>query len=283
MAESTTHWLLFEEAPPAPELEALAISRELGVTWVDERTLGWQPGVLLQGPLTEEELAGAEGLPEWVGAVYAALTPRYRGHAIPPELQIPGSVLTAFPEGEPAGVERETLETLEAIARRLGAAILSDTGEIVVPTPRIDLVLFTSTWIEADALIDLLAPHAPFRDDGGPVLPPGVETEGYGLVAELPRGAVASVTAGPAETTPVALAGYGWAAGAVYVYEFRHYPAQTFGFTGALPRSPREAEDGVDAAAAATLEGLAAAVLDAAGGPLYGHLCDDDGFLVALE
>ncbi|HLS02362.1 MAG TPA: hypothetical protein VK054_10355, partial [Beutenbergiaceae bacterium] len=123
-----THWLLFPEPPGAQALEALVVSREVGAAWVDDRTLGWQPGVLLVGPLTQEELALAQGLPEWVTAVYTVHTPCERGPAIPPELQLPGSVLAAFPQGEPTGVERQTLETIEAIARRLGGAVVVDTG-----------------------------------------------------------------------------------------------------------------------------------------------------------
>lgn len=281
--ERATHWLLFERAPDAEELQALVVSRELGVTWVDDRTLGWQPGVLLQGPLSAEELIDAEGLPEWVDAIYAVDTPRERGKAIPAELQIPGSVLAAFPDGEPTGVERETLETLEAIARRLGGGVLSETGQIVIPEPRIDLLLFSSTWIDESELADLLADLAQMRSDGGPVLPPGIEAEGYGLVADLPDGGVLSVTASPAELTPIALAGYGWASGSVYVYEFRHYPAQSFGFAAASePEAPSEAETRVNAGASVTIEAAAEAVFAGAGGPERGHLCDDDGFLVVL-
>src|SRR5699024_4435979 len=156
---------------------------------------------------------------------YAVDAPRERGKAIPAELQLPGSVLAAFPEGEPTGVERDTLETLEAIARRLGGGVLSATGQIVIPEPRIDLLLFSSTWLEAGAITARLADLAAMRSDGGPALPPGIEIDGYGLVAGLPEGGELSVTASPAELTPTALAGYSWASEAVYVYEFRHYPA----------------------------------------------------------
>ncbi|HLR56654.1 MAG TPA: hypothetical protein VK098_00580 [Beutenbergiaceae bacterium] len=279
------HWLLFPEVPTSQELEALVVSRELGVTWVDERTLGWQPGVLLQGPMTQEELASSVGLPEWARSVYAVDTPRERGAPIPAELQLPGAVLGAFPEGEPTGVERDTLETIEAIARRLGGAVLTETGQIVVPEPRIDLVLFTSTWIAEPDLIRVLDPIVQMRSDGGPALPPDVEVEGYGLVADLPLGAVLSVTASPADLTPIALTGYGWATGSVYVYEFRHYPASQFSFSGRtrLPLSPADAEALVDGEAAALVEEAAAAVLDAAGGQRHAHLSDDDGFLVVLD
>lgn len=289
MEEATTggvpaaHWLLFQHPLAPGALEALVVSRELGVTWADERTLGWQPGVLLQGPLTEEELAGAEGLPEWVGAVYAALTPRERGAPIPEELQLPGSILAAFPDGEPTGVERETLETLEALARRLGGGVLSETGVLVVPEPRIDLLLFTSTWVAEEQLVRLLSGVADFATDAGPVLPPGIEVDGYGLVTDAPDGGVLSVNASTADAIPLALAGYGWATGAVSVYEFRHYPVESFGFTASLPQNPVEAEARVDAAAAGALEKIASAAMKATGGPVCGHLCDDDGFLVVLD
>lgn len=109
--------------------------------------------------------------------------------------------------------------------------------------------------------------------------------EGYGLVADLPLGAVLSVTASPADLTPIALTGYGWATGSVYVYEFRHYPASQFSFSGRtrLPLSPADAEALVDGEAAALVEEAAAAVLDAAGGQRHAHLSDDDGFLVVLD
>lgn len=277
-----THWLLFPEPPEAHALEALVVSREVGVAWVDERTLGWQPGVLLSGPLTDQELVGARGLPEWVGAVYAVLTPQERGPAIPPELQLPGSVLTAFPDGEPTGVERQTLETVEALARRLGGGVVVATGELVIPEPRLDLVLFTTTWLDEDELATHVAPIADFRPEGGPVAPPGIDVEGYGLIADLPDGAVLGITASPAEVTPASIAGYPWANGAVYVYEFRHYPAAGFTFAAPLPTSPHEAQDRVDVQASHAIDELAQAVFTTCGGADCGHLVDDDGFLVTV-
>src|SRR5690625_4734650 len=236
--DPANHWLLFPQELPREALEALVLSRELGATWVDERTLGWQPGVILSGPLTETELTGAGELPEWVSAVYAVATPRERGGAIPPELLIPGSVLAAFPDGEPTGPERAALETLEALARRLGGAVLTETGQIVVPEVRVDLVLLSATWIPQEDLLGILRPHAECRDDGGPVVPPGVEVEGYGLVAQE-GGGVLSVTASPAAFLPLAVQGYPWSTGQVYVYEVRFYPPQTFGFIPPLPATPK--------------------------------------------
>lgn len=277
------HWLLFDHTPTPPVLEALVVSRELGVTWVDERTLGWQPGVLLQGPLTEAELDDGAELPDWVECVYAVLTPRERGPAVPPELQLPGSVLTAFPDGEPAGVERAALVTVEAVARRLGGAVVTEDGHLVVPEPRVDLVLFTTTWLEEEELRGVLASIAPVEAGGGRVLPPGVEEQGYGLVADLGSRGVLSVTTSPADVTPISLAGYGWAAGRVYVYEIRHYAAQRFSFQARPPVTPAEAEALVDDDAAALVDAAATAVLAAVGGVARAHLCDDDGFLVELQ
>lgn len=277
-----THWLLFPEAPAPAQVEALVVSRELGVTWVDERTLGWQPGVVLAGPLSAEELEGSGELPPWVGAVYAAAVPRERGAAIPPELLIPGSALAAFPGGEPIGQERAALETLEALARRLGGALLTETGQVVVPEVRPDLVLLSATWIPEGELLELVGEFAPFRDDGGPVVPPGVEVEGYGLVAETDDG-VFSVTASPAAFLPLAIQGYPWSKGQVHVYEVRHYPPRTFGFIPPLPADPREADEMVPAGAANTVEQIAARLLAATGGEAAGHLVDDDGFLVDLR
>lgn len=282
------HWLLFPAPASAAALEALAVSRELGVTWVDERTLGWQPGVLLHGPFPPAELERSEGLPGWVAEMWAVHVPRERGPAIPIELQIPGSALAAFPDGEPMGMERETLETLEALARRLGGAVLTETGEIVVPDLRIDLLLFSSSWIDAgdltQALRGALGAAVELQTEAGPAVPPEVEPEGYGLVGEVSGGGVLSVSASPAEATPIALAGYGWANGSVYVYEFRYYPVEQFSFSAQvnLPRTPAEAEAFVDSAAASLVERAAAAALEATGGPRSGHLCDDDSFLVEL-
>lgn len=281
-SDTANHWLLFPQEIPREALEALVLSRELGATWVDERTLGWQPGVILSGPLTGAELSGAGELPEWVGAVYAVATPRERGGAIPPELLIPGSVLAAFPGGEPTGPERAALETLEALARRLGGAVLTETGQIVVPEVRLDLVLLAATWISQEDLLEILRPHAEFRDDGGPTVPPGMEVEGYGLVAQ-DGGGVLSVTASPSAFLPLAVQGYPWSTGQVYVYEIRFYPPQTFGFIPPLPATPQEADELLPAEMAARLEALAAALLAATGGQEAGQLVDDDGFLVDLS
>lgn len=275
------HWLLLGYEPGATELEALIVSRELGVTWVDHRTLGWQPGMLLQGPLSEEELAGAQ-LPEWVHSVYVMRCPRQRGPAIPPELQLPGSVLTAFPQGEPEGVERQGLETLEALARRLGGGVLTENGVLVIPEPRIDLLLFTSTWVEPADLARALEGVGRFGDEGAPALPVGTEEPGYGLLATMGSGGVLSVSAAQADVVPVAFAGYGWASQAVYVYELRYFPPQGFAFTEGPPTTPAQAEELTDARGLQWIEHMAQVVLEATGGPANGHLCDDDGFLVAL-
>lgn len=275
------HWLLLGYEPSANELEALIVSRELGVTWVDHRTLGWQPGVLLQGPLSDEELAGAD-LPEWVHSVYVMRCPRERGPAIPPELQLPGSVLTAFPDGEPEGVERQGLETLEALARRLGGGVLAENGVLVIPEPRLDLLLFTSTWVEPADLAGVLEGVAEFSGDGGSALPTGEEPPGYGLLATVNGGGVLSVSASEADVVPVGFTGYTWASGAVYVYELRYYPPQTFAFNTPLPTTPAEAEELLHAGGLEWIERMASVVLDATGGPGRGHLCDDDGFLVEL-
>lgn len=275
-----THWLLMQEPLGRDEIEALIVSRAVGAAWIDDRTIGWQPGVILQGPLTAEELASGGALPEWVGAVYSVTSPRERAAAIPPELQLPGGVLTPFVDGEPAGVERETLETLEAIARRMGGGVLTDTGDIVVPEARADLALFTDTWIESEDMVRYLSGVAAFEDGDGPVLPPGMDIAGYALVSHFPDGSVVAVTASEVDAIPLAFSGYEWASGGVYVYEFRHYPPQRFDFSSRLPATPAEAEAMVDTDAAALIERLAGTVLRVVSP--RGHLCDDDGFLVSF-
>lgn len=283
------HWLLFADHPSAQEIEALLVSRTAEVVRIDDTTLGWQPGVVFHGPLTEEELRGAVGLPDWVHAVYVLDTPSERGQPIPPELHIPGSVLAAFPGGEPTGVERESLELLDAVARRLGGAVLTGTGEVVVPEPRIDLLVFSSVWLAEDELTAALNPVLTLTPGGGPVLPPGIEVEGYNLVAHRDEGGLGegalAVTASPAVVVPLALAGYEWAQGALYVYEIRHYPPEEHSraAAAALPQTPAEAEGMIDESTAAVVERAARTVLAATGGPARGHVLDDDGFLVLLD
>lgn len=271
------HWVLTEHPIPVAELEALAVSRALGVSRVDERTLAWEPGVIFQGPMTPAELENGGVMPEWVGAVYHVRCPRERGAPVPPELNLPGSTLTAFDDGEPIGVERDTLETLEAISRRVGGGVLTETGVLVIPEPRTDVLLYSATWLEQSELGRLLSGVSEFIADGD-----GTDPEaGYAMVAQTGDGEFL-VTASHTDITPIALAGYGWATGEVYVYEFRYYAYQTFQFSRELPTTPAQAQEGLNLEASAMVERIARTALRATGGQGMGHLCDDDGFLVLL-
>ncbi|WP_156253509.1 hypothetical protein [Pseudactinotalea terrae] len=287
------HLLVVPDGVTPADVEALVLSRfpsDHPPDGAARLAMEPLPGCRVEGPS-----ALPAGVPAWAAAGYLLAAPEERGAPVPPALRGRGDLLHAFADGEPAGRERELLELGLALARRLGGALLTSTGMLVVPPPQPDLLLYSEVWLHPDALVHVLAPHLPGialpgeprisealpadAATGQSLLPederlwlhaeadaydeaalaqPDV-TESYGVLAVEPE-ATWSVTVEAAINVPVALAGR--LPGGAILYELRCYPSGQ--------DHPRNAVERLDAAAKA--------LLDAVGGVVV----DDDGFLVHL-
>lgn len=290
------HLLLVPDGVTPSDVQALVLSRFPSEVLDDggaRLSVEVLPGCMVEGP-TPAPAADAASWPEG----YLLTAPEQRGAAVPPELRGRGGLLDAFADGEPAGHEREMLELGLAMARRLGGALRTSTGALLLPEPSPDLLLYTEVWLHPDALVHVLAPHLPGVSLQGdePAVAPGLPadavtavrpltdegerrwlhaeadayddaalaehdvTDSYGVLATDPDGTTWSVAVEAAMGVPPALAGL-LPAGTM-LYELRCYPAgQT---------QPAHAVERIDSATRA--------LLDAVGG----YVVDDDGFLVNL-
>lgn len=288
-----THLLLVPDGVAPADVQALVRSR-FPVREADDGGahlhLEVLPGCVVRGPM-------AADLPGWAAAAYGLAAPQERGGPVPPELLGRGGLLDAFADGEPTGHERDLLELGLAMARRLGGAVRTESGRLLTPEPRADLLLYSEVWLHPDALVHVLAPHLPGigLQEPAPVstpLPPDARTgeslltdegerrwlhaeadayddaalagpdltESYGVLATDADGTTWSVTVEAAIGVPPVLEGT-LPAGTI-LYELRCYPA-----SGTYPA---DAVERIDAAGRALL------------GATGGGVVDDDGFLVDL-
>lgn len=317
MTDRAVHLLLLAEEVGACELEALTLSRVHQVYRPDERTLAWSGAVTCTGPRAPEPM---DGVPAWVHHVVEFAVPVERGGPIPPELRTAGGILAAFPDGEPVGLERETLELVTAFARRLGGAVRTSTGRIVSAPPIPDLLLFSDVWLTPEAARSALAPFIAARmDDGAPPAPvpsvpqvvehgleeghrrwlhaeadafdehalagPQPPNESYSVHAPQADGGLVVLTVDEAVATPIVVAGAAWAGSRTYVYEVRYYappPQVEPSIEEVGDWLAAQEESLADPAVVAVIENCAWAVRSALGGPDRAVVCDDDGFLVDL-
>ncbi|QGH70717.1 hypothetical protein [Pseudactinotalea sp. HY158] len=311
------HLLLLAEDVSAAELEALALSRVHQVFRPDPRTLAWSGAVTCTGPRPP---APADHVPGWVRHVVEFRVPAERGGPIPPELRTAGSILAAFPDGEPIGLERDTVELIMAFARRLGGAVRTSTGRLVGAPPIPDLLLFSDTRLEPAAARAALAPFVTVRGDDAagppprPTVPevvehglddghrrwlhaeadafdahalaePGPGSESYSVHAPQADGGLVVLTVDEAPVTPIVVADAAWAGATAYVYEVRYYAPPPVPELEPQERAAwlaAQEESLANPAVVAVIENCAWAVRSALGGVERAIVCDDDGFLVTL-
>ncbi|WP_259558586.1 hypothetical protein [Brachybacterium sillae] len=151
---------------------------------------------------------------------WALETPRVREQQHAPELPDSHGYGRAFAEGLPFGAERRALDLAWTLARRLGGAVVTDSGARLEPHPAQvrDLQVVALEALGADGLLALARaveptaaalPTAPDSDVAAVSVP--VE-QGYLLVAR-----------GPLDPVPTALAAAPWTAEAVS-FTIQHHP-----------------------------------------------------------
>ena len=148
----------------AEEVEALALSRYPAAVRSELDVLTLATGVHLSGPFSLDSGAHRElGLPRWVAGIYLLTAPPQRGGPVPAELAATGGLLAAFADGEVVGTEREALELLLAMGRRLGALVRTSTGHLIEPEEwaGVDLTVYAPVWLYPDALVHVLTPVLP--------------------------------------------------------------------------------------------------------------------------
>src|SRR5699024_7090551 len=118
------HVLAVAEDVLAEEVESLALSRYPAAVRTESDVLTLGAGVHLSGPFPLDGGAHRDlGLPPWAAGLYLLTCPPDRGAPVPAELTGTGGLLRAFADGEVRGTERDALELLLAMGRRLGALV----------------------------------------------------------------------------------------------------------------------------------------------------------------
>ena len=158
------HLLAVADDVSADEVEALLLSRYPAAVRTESDVLTVAADVHLSGPFPLDGAAQRDlGLPAWVAGIYLLTCPPDRGRPVPAELAATGGLLAAFAAGEVRGSEREALELLLAMGRRLGAVVRTSTGHVLEPEEwaGVDLTVYAPVWLYPDALVHVLAPVLP--------------------------------------------------------------------------------------------------------------------------
>lgn len=158
------HLLAVADDVAPEEVEALALSRYPESVRTESDVLTLATGVHLSGPFLLDGGAHRDlDLPAWTAGLYLLTAPLQRGGPVPAELAATGGLLAAFADGEVTGTEREALELLLAMGRRLGAVVRTSTGHLIEPEEwaGVDLTVHAPVWLYPDALVHVLTPVLP--------------------------------------------------------------------------------------------------------------------------
>ncbi len=190
------HFLLLPGDVDVEEVELLAQSRFPAAAWephprADHGPQGaLEPGALrisrhtvVVGPYSRGDNTG--------GCLLDVVCPRERGEPPFPGIPDPDGSLAAFPKGLPVRDEGRVVAWLLAVGRRLGATVVLDATEVVIPDPdaQFDLTVYSGVWLAPEAAlatVKTVEPRAGFAPGGrewaGPppdiasrALPPGVD------------------------------------------------------------------------------------------------------------
>jgi hypothetical protein len=213
------------------------------------------------------------------GGRWTLEVPRTRDPEPPGDLPDRYGFGRAFPEGVPYGVERQMLQLVWSLGRRLYGAVTTDGGVLLEPHPYAvrDLIVTSSNALVAEDLLGLVRDLEPAaRVD---IAPQTEDAVGYSLVIPLeeqdgsedgPRDEIV-VTVGPS-SAPTALAEVGWLGEAVD-HTIAHLPADETEDSVELPSDEVAArwED-----AYRRIGRLAGLLVESVGG----YVTDVEGFLV---
>ncbi len=181
------HLLLLPEGVVAEEVEVLAISRFAAARWdrpprvpMSRRDSSAQPtpGVLRLGRLStvtgpfgvEPAVAARLGAPGDIVAAWPVDVPRER--ATTPAIGGDRDGLRrAFGDQQPVREEGRVLRWLVDVARRLGGAVRTDTGAVLVPEmdAALDLTVLSDRWVEPQVVLAAARRVAPQARADAPV------------------------------------------------------------------------------------------------------------------
>ncbi|WP_098467865.1 hypothetical protein [Serinibacter salmoneus] len=293
------HVLAVDHEVADDELETLLLSLVLDAQW-DPAPAPGAPGTMDLLPLPavdathelpapgERERAAVVGpwslngearrrlaLPDWANTAYLVEVATDRSPLPAPPLPLGyGALLDAFGPHHPRGVEKQVLDVAHACARRLGGALRTTTGVVIVPDPgsAVDHAVHAPVWLEPVALRHVLAPALPglqvhVDDPQGPVRS---EDGTYQAGADLGGGDRVLVEVFAAERLRPALRFAPWAADGVITYAMHYLPAQQH--REARTRAETRRRD----AARQAIEGAVLVLHEAVGG----EILDEDGFFV---
>lgn len=169
--------LLLPEDVEAQEVEALAVSLWETAGWVGpgllRLTVGENEGkpllARLQGPWqVYKSTAQRYGFPLWTRRIFALEAPIQRtAKPVAKKFQGISPITDAFLNGEPWGLERQVINGMWAMARRLGGALFIHDGartktkaQLLQPDPdgAIGLTVYSSLWLSYQQLQALLQP-----------------------------------------------------------------------------------------------------------------------------
>ena len=192
------HWEDGELPQPrgimGPMTAALGI-RVVNASMVPARTLRIARLSTLTGPYAVDAAdAVSLGLPSWSTLAYVVVAPRERGGK-PYAGGDRDGLKRAFPDGMPVREEERVLQWLVAVARRLGGAVRTSDGVVLVPDvdSAIDLTVYTDQWLEPEqalAVVHAVHPRAHLSEAtvawDGPLPGSGRDSDGRpGWVAEV--------------------------------------------------------------------------------------------------
>lgn len=158
------HLLAVADDVAAEEVEALVLSRYPAAVRTEPDVLTLGAGVHLSGPFPLDGGAHLDlSLPSWARDCYLLTCPPERGRPVPAALVGTGGLLRAFTDAEVRGTEREALELLLAMSRRLGGVVRTSTGYVLEPEEwaGVDLTVHAPVWLYPDALVHVLTPVLP--------------------------------------------------------------------------------------------------------------------------
>lgn len=173
------HLLLLPDGVVAEEVEVLAISRFPAARWerpprvpMSRRDSAAQPtpGVLRLGRLStvtgpfgvEPAVAARLGVPGDIVSAWPVDVPRER-HAAPAIGGDRDGLRRAFGAQQPVREEGRVLRWLVDVARRLGGAVRTDTGVVLVPEmdAALDLTVVSDRWVEPEVVLTAARRVAP--------------------------------------------------------------------------------------------------------------------------
>lgn len=151
------HLLCFNDLVSVDEVEALAISLYDTAKWIGPGMLRLKGQARLEGPfILPVALRQEFSIPADKSHVWLLVCPPERGHEPTlDEMRLDPWGL-AFPEGLPIGLEREMLDGIERLARRLAGSIrIAGSGWVTSPDPdsAVSLSVYAPRWLEPGQLI----------------------------------------------------------------------------------------------------------------------------------